>query len=272
MDNTLDNYEDVRQDLQTRFALLPQEIQDIVSSSDYQIKLFELAKKYKLTYEQLGTLELETTMVLLGTSNPNNYQATVAGELKKKPEEISEMIEEIKNQIFGPIHTSLMNLYKNDETSDEETTETTPTEASMFAKSGVSIESDAPATTPTASVSENRSDMLASIENPTPSKPRVLNEITPKPQVAAQAPSTMPIAKSASASIPVPRAPYAGGAPTVDAIRQPIPMTAKPAGDILAGKLGGTFSVPAKETDHSIQNVGGASVPKSGDSYREPIE
>ncbi len=267
--NQQDNFDDVRKDLQTRFALLPQEIQDIITSSDYQMRLFELAKKYKLTYEQLGVLELETTMVLLGTSNPNKYQATVASELNKKPEEVAEMVEEIKNQVFGPIHTSLVSLYQNDTSSDteEEEDELSSSEENMFAQSGVSIEKELPKTTPSTNVAENRNDMLASIENPAPSAPRVLNEIKQVP------PSSMPLSKSASASIPVPRAPYAGGAPTMDAVKQPIPMTAKPAGDILSGKLGGTFSVPAKETDHSIKNVGTTPPPKAGgDSYREPIE
>lgn len=265
--NQQDNFDDVRKDLQTRFALLPQDIQDIITSSDYQMRLFELAKKYKLTYEQLGVLELETTMVLLGTSNPNKYQTTIASELNKKPEELNEMVEEIKNQVFGPIHTSLMALYQNDTSSDTDEEEITSSEENMFAQSGVSIEKDLPTATPSASVSENRNDMLASIENPAPSAPRVLNEIKQAPA------SSMPLSKSASASIPVPRAPYAGGAPTMDAVKQPIPMQAKPAGDILAGKLGGTFSVPAKETDHSIKNVGAAPAPKAGgDSYREPIE
>jgi len=267
MENSQDNFDDVRKELQTRFALLPEDIQGVITSSDYQMRLFELAKKHKLTYEQLGTLELETTMVLLGTSNPNKYEKTIAGELNKKPEEIAELVKEIKDAVFGPIHTALVNLYKNDtEEESEETPETiTPSDEMAFANSGVSIEKELSKTTPSAAVSENRDAMLASIENPTPSTPRVLNESKPV------APSTMPITKSASANIPVPRAPYAGGAPSVDAIKQPIPMTAKPTGDIMASKLGGTFSVPAKETDHSLKNTA-TPLSKSGDSYREPIE
>jgi hypothetical protein len=255
MDKNKDNFEDLQKELKTRFTLLPEEIQKTITSSDYQMQLFEIAKKHKLTYEKLGTLELETTMVLLGMTPPSQYEKDIAHELGQKPEELTELIQEIKDKVFTPIRASLMNLYKPTDGSDDMSSET---EKDLFAQSGVSIQPDAPTQTPSAGATENRADMIKSIENPAPSTPRVLNENFQKP---------------ASATIPVPRAPYAGGAPSVDAIKQPIPMTAKPADDILAGKLGGTFSMPAKETDRTIQNVGGSSVgAKTGDSYREPVE
>lgn len=260
MDKDTNNYDAMEAELKTRFGLLPKEIQDVITSSDYQTKLFELSKKYKLTYEQLGVLEFHTTLTLLGALPPGDYEKTVTNDLNKKTEEVTPIIEEIKEQIFKPIRTAMMNLYAAPAEDSDEAENT-------FEKSGVSIENQPLKTTPSVSVSENRDSMLASIENPAPSAPRVLNEIKQAPA------SSMPLSKSASASIPVPRAPYAGGAPTMDAVKQPIPMQAKPAGDILAGKLGGTFSVPAKETDHSIKNVGTAPAPKAGgDSYREPIE
>lgn len=260
MDTNKDNTTDMEKELKTRFALLPQEIQDVVISSDYQMKLFDIAKKYKLTYEQLGVLEFNTTLTLVGSLSPADFEKTLAGDLNKKPEEMTPLIADVSDQVFKPIRALLMEQYT---TRDEEETDES---ADTFKDSGVSIEKEPLKTTPPADVSENRDSMLASIENPTRSTPRVLNESqTP-------APSTMPIGKSASATIPVPRAPYAGGAPTMDAIKQPIPMTAKPVGDILAGKLGGTFSVPTKETDHSMKNVGTTPTPHSGDAYREPIE
>jgi hypothetical protein len=39
-------------ELKTRFELLPTELQTVILSSDYQMKLFEIAKKHKLTYEK----------------------------------------------------------------------------------------------------------------------------------------------------------------------------------------------------------------------------
>ncbi len=255
MDTNKDNPEAMEGELKTRFALLPKELQDVITSSDYQMKLFEIAKKYKFTYEQLGALEFNTTMTLIGMLPPATYEKTVAADIGKKTEDMAPIIADVSEQVFKPIRAALMNVY---ETRDETEEDDSETEKDLFEKSGVSLRPDMPKQTPSAGATENRADMLKSIENPAPSTPKVLNEALSKP---------------ASAAIPVPRAPYAGGAPTVDAIKQPIPMTAKPAGDILAGKLGGTFSMPAKETDHSIKNVTPSTgAAKTGDSYREPIE
>jgi hypothetical protein len=59
-------FEELQAELRTRFELLPEDLQNVIQSSDYQNKLFEIAKKNKWTYEQLNLLEMETTMVLLG--------------------------------------------------------------------------------------------------------------------------------------------------------------------------------------------------------------
>lgn len=268
MDTQQDNFDDVKKELRTRFELLPDEIKNILTSSDYQMKLFETAKKYKLTYEQLGKLEIETTMVLLGVSSPANYENTLETELGKKKGELTQMISEIKEQVFAPIKASLMSLYSREEENDDEEDEVSTTEKTILSNSGVSVGVELPKTTPNAAVTEDRDALLNSIENPMKSVARPLNEMA-KPAPAA--PSSMPPIKPAGMDIPVPRAPYAGTTPS-GAASQPIPMTAQPTADILAGKLGGTFGVPAKETDHSIKPVSPAPAKSGADSYREPIE
>ena len=111
--------------------------------------------------------------------------------------------------------------------------------------------------------------MLAELENPVKSQVRVLNE-APK--------SSIPVTKPMGAVIPVPRAPYADKTMAPAVAKTTIPLTAKPPVDIMAGKLAGTFAIPAKETDASIKNIGSTPsptvtpTPRAGDSYREPIE
>lgn len=259
MDNQETNNE-TEKELRARFELLPDDIKNVISSSDYQMKLFEIAKKNKLTYEQLGGLELQTTLALLGLSDPNEYISSVAEQLGKKPDEVKGIVEEVKQEVFSPIRASLMSLYER--SSEPSVENDTQAENKIFAQSGISLQSDTPKTTPPAGITENRSDILAGIENPI--------RLVPKPLETKAAPvSAMPISKGEA--IPVPRAPYAGttAAPTV---QQPVPMTAKPAGDMLASKLSGNFAMPAKETDHSLKPSAVPPASKGGDSYREPIE
>ena len=265
-------------ELLSRFALLPDEIKNVISSSDYQMKLFDLAKKYKMTYEQLGALEMETTLVLLGVSDPKDYPGKVAAATNKKAEDLAPVIAEIKQQVFDPIHASLMALYPEPSDEDTESDLTSPQEQAAqkdtFAKSGISINTSSAPQTAQAPM-ENRADMLKELENPAKSIPTVLNEM-PKTSGGA-----MPVPKAPGLNIPVPMAPYAGGAPSADMVKKEIPMTATPTGDITAGKLGGTFSMPAKQTDYSLKpaapapsaNAPKPPVSKPGqDAYREPIE
>jgi hypothetical protein len=102
-------------ELKTRFELLPTELQQVILSSDYQTKLFELAKKHKLTYEKLGQLELETTMVLLGMTPPDEYKADIADQLALKGAALDELVSEINRDVFTPIREKLMGLYTKEE-------------------------------------------------------------------------------------------------------------------------------------------------------------
>ncbi len=102
-------------ELKTRFELLPTELQTVILSSDYQMKLFEIAKKHKLTYEKLGQLELETTMVLLGMTPPDEYKADISDQLNLKGAELDELVGEINQDVFSPIREKLMGIYTKEE-------------------------------------------------------------------------------------------------------------------------------------------------------------
>ncbi len=102
-------------ELKTRFELLPTELQQVILSSDYQMKLFEIAKKHKLTYEKLGQLELETTMVILGMTPPDEYKAEVAEQMQIAGADLDNVVMEINDQVFQPIRDKLMGIYTEDE-------------------------------------------------------------------------------------------------------------------------------------------------------------
>lgn len=112
--------DDIQKELRTRFELLPKEIQDTIISSEYQMKLFELAKKYKISYADLGQLELETTMVLLGMTKPDEFEESLAESIPKdKASIISPLVKEIDIQVFSAIRTQLVELYEEKNLSRE---------------------------------------------------------------------------------------------------------------------------------------------------------
>lgn len=192
-------YEDVEKELQTRFALLPKEIQEVILSSDYQTKLFDIAKKYKLTYEQLGMIEMETTMVLLGMIPPANFGPGLGDQIGKKGDELKQIVDDISAAAFTPIHNSLMKVYQEDaEDNEAETPEEQKNsnsiqknETDILAKTGISIVGDK--TAKEMSIlpgSLPRSDVLSGIQNPPKMEARKLNDL-PRP-MAAEMPKMQP--------------------------------------------------------------------------------
>lgn len=240
-----EKYEGIKAELRTRFELLPEELQNVIRSSEYQTKLFEVAKKNKWTYEQLGILELETTMVLLGMTNPNEYQNELAREVGKKPVEITSVVNDMKTQVFDPIRSSLMRLYTEKKEDDEDTTTSlaaekaqtsTDTDSKVLERSGITIEQQTPVTDSPST--EKRDAILSGIENPPKSTSRILNEI--------------------SGNSSVPKAPYAP----------------KSSSGIVGEKLSSTVAIPPKATDYSLPKKTAPTPPVSSgtDPYKEPIE
>jgi hypothetical protein len=106
-----DPFADVKAEMADRFTLLPEELQKVILGSNYQQQLFEIAKKHKMTFEELGTLELETTMVLLGMTRPEEYRDEIQIQLKKNESDIEALVKDINENVFTPVRGSLERVF-----------------------------------------------------------------------------------------------------------------------------------------------------------------
>lgn len=106
-----DPFAETKNELASRFQLLPEDIKAAIMDTGYQEKLFNLAKAEKLTYEELGVLETETTMVLLGMTKPADYRDELQMELKKNDAQIDSIVKAVNEQVFAPIRSSLERVY-----------------------------------------------------------------------------------------------------------------------------------------------------------------
>jgi hypothetical protein len=278
--NNSGDYSEIEGELKARFELLPKELQDTITSSDYQMKLFEIAKKYKLTYEKLGQLELETTMVLLGMTPPEEYEEDLSEQLGMKKEELSGLVKDVNDQVFLAIREQLKKIYTNtpDSTAPKapETvvraydTVSTPVarepqmqkgEADVFTNSGIEIVGQTPQVpqTPTP------------IITPKPTGPINLSDIkktadsfqfgafTKKPEPAPQpAPSNMN-AQSGKLPLDIPM-------PTPPKPQAP----STPAPSIVSEGLNGVVANPNTTKDYSMPNMT-PGINKGGDPYREQL-
>lgn len=254
-DNPEDPMNDTKREIKTRFELLPKELQEIIVNDDYTKRLFDIAKTQKLTFEELGTLEIETTMVLLGMTKPADYRDELQGELKKNDAEIDAVVKDVNEKIFAPIRASLDKLYsakkepaeylKKDilgKVLDPEATAArvqapapvatvipapqpavkpepslTSQEKTVLEKTGVVVNEPAPRPAAAPMVMPSRSDVLKGIENP----PKASGAGFVSDRLKATTP-VMPTIKVTDYSVAKPSVPAAAPASTA----QP----AKPAG------------------------------------------
>ncbi len=192
-------FDEIKSELFTRFELLPDDIKKAITDDGYQTKLLTIAKEQKMTYEELGILETETTMVLLGMTKPEDYRDELQLQLKKNDADIDTLVKKVNEQVFLPIRASLERVYAaKKEPADyipesivtgvvEKTPPTTPPgvpvtppqagreimstlstqDKSILEKTGVVINETKPTPNPvqTAGVA-NRNDLLKGIENP----------------------------------------------------------------------------------------------------------
>lgn len=155
--------------IRERFDALPESIQELILSSNYQNTLIEIGKKYQLNVEQLGMLEQETTLVMMGLTPTQDFKNELVHELKIDNIKGNQIVTEINEKIFLPIRDLLKLMYTPE--GEEPSVEETPEEPKK-------IENNL----------ESREELLKKIENPnllkekelpapaTPSTPSILSQ------------------------------------------------------------------------------------------------
>ena len=86
-----------------RFTSLPKEIQQAIAESNYQITLYTIAGKYKLTAEQMGILEETTIKVILGEIHPDKYEDELVSKITISKEDVTNLVIDINEKIFKVI-------------------------------------------------------------------------------------------------------------------------------------------------------------------------
>ena len=171
------------EELKNRFKLLPKELQDIIMSSGYQTSLVEIGKRHKLTIEQLGQLELETTLVMVGSTHPDMYVHEVEEILNIDPDLAQAIANDVNEKIMKPIREKLEEVYYRFEVEGAQEEPTIPTvtsiapqENKVLQSTGIVVEERKPTPiAPLPGTIESRDAILKKVENPstpmTPSQP-----------------------------------------------------------------------------------------------------
>ena len=110
--------EDIKLAIIERFNSLQPEIQMIIMNTNYEESLYSISKKYNLSDDQYKELELNTTLVLLGNTHPDEYKNELADDLKISGETLDKLVNEINEKILKEVLPIIRKNFIDDEARD----------------------------------------------------------------------------------------------------------------------------------------------------------
>ncbi len=93
--------------IQARIAELPEDVRGAIESAELGAKVSAIGRANELHVDQLGRLEDEILLVMLGFDEPTNLTSNIEKELGVSPEQAEHIVSAVGEQIFMPIRESL---------------------------------------------------------------------------------------------------------------------------------------------------------------------
>jgi hypothetical protein len=188
--------EDTQHQIEERLAELPQDVRDAVLSSQLGEHLRDIGKKHSLHIDQIGKLEDETMLVMLGFFDPAQFNTQLEQQLLIPATDATAIAAEVTTAVFAPIRESLMH-FLDMKRSDPATT-TAPT--AVAPSSAAQPAPVTPVATPVPEAQTAAPTPIKPMLPPMPVAEQLLTEktaaIAPKPAAAPQEASPKPIYKA----------------------------------------------------------------------------
>lgn len=93
--------------IDSRFNILPKEVQDAVVLSDYQKKIYDIGTEYKLPINKMATLEEITVKFITASISPTQYEGELALATDLPAEKVSEIATKVNEQILKKIRAQM---------------------------------------------------------------------------------------------------------------------------------------------------------------------
>jgi len=107
----MDEEKKLTDEIEEKFRSLPEDIRELIYSSDMSSIIECIAEKHGLHVDQMGTLMAETASVMTGFSDPNKFTSELMEELQIDQSKAKAIAEDINNDLFTQIRESLKQLY-----------------------------------------------------------------------------------------------------------------------------------------------------------------
>lgn len=108
----------IEQELDERFDNLPENIKNIISESNYQTTLYDIAKNQGLNVIQMGTLEIIFIDLVNGAIHSDKFEEVLKNKLQLPSEKIQTLAKDINEKILKEIRAKMVKLSKEEDAND----------------------------------------------------------------------------------------------------------------------------------------------------------
>ncbi|MBY0472954.1 hypothetical protein K2Q00_01540 [Patescibacteria group bacterium] len=102
-----DSTNSTQNQIEQRLAELPQDVRDAMLSAQLGENLRAIGQKHGLHIDQVGVLEDETMLVMLGFFEPEDFNNQLIAQLRISPADAEAITQEVTQQVFLPIRESM---------------------------------------------------------------------------------------------------------------------------------------------------------------------
>lgn len=218
------------EDIQKKFEELPEDIKWAIIEADVENKILEIGKKRGLNVSQMGQLALETNTVMLGFYPLDKFEESLKASMGLSPEKVRAIVDDVNDTILKSIRENL-----------KETREETATQTMI------------PDVTPVAPVTsvENTSLQTSKEKEDTILKSAGIEIVTPKEEEKPKTEAAPEKREDMIAKVEKPEL-----ITKEEELKKILPTN-------VFSKLSGSFNLPSKKTEYSLQNISKAGLPST---------
>lgn len=107
--------EKLKQKIKEEVAKLPKENQEAINAFGWEAISEDIGKKYLISESEINDFQVETLLVLIGLTDPEEYARHIENEIGTSKAEAEKISEEVFQKIFIPIGEAIVeNIKKSD--------------------------------------------------------------------------------------------------------------------------------------------------------------
>lgn len=120
--------------IEEKMAKLPEYIKTALAKIDWGSEILNIGRKHGLHIDEMGILQTETVMVLVGLVHPDEYSGNLHQELHLPKDKIDAIVIDVNEKIFKNIRQALIDFITTQDEAENNL------EESIFKKTGIEIE------------------------------------------------------------------------------------------------------------------------------------